>query len=334
MKILLSSFLLIFAFQLNFGQKPSTENNLIIWDNGVFHSSWQFFHNSDSEIEEIKRRWNEIGESFKTTTNLFAGTYYQSGNRGYYLRWSPEKGFIYVQYYDQSLIGDVSWGSAIVSDSEIIFKTEKELKQNNFNKKLITPSKWIPAFNNQQFFIRKDAIKSFGDFYGGFGDFNGFPLNWYCECSAFARRVDKNVDTSKLKDFIVPAKYLKFIKYPISGKIILVGKPYISTHSLVYDSETDNKASITPVTINLGRHSGIKRGLLFFTENSYLEVKKVGNKTSQAIIFRSVDNNGKEGYYDTWDEKSRKTIYKTYPPIRVGERISTVEFNNHTVNAL
>lgn len=321
MKIFFSILIIALNVHLLFGQNTSEQINWKLWNNGVYHSSWEFSGPSDLEIQEIEKRWDEIGASLKTTTNPFAGTYYKSGNRGYFLHWSPEKGFVYVYYYENKVI-DASWGTVTVTDSDVVFKVEKEMQ----DKDRKTPTEWIPAFNKQPYLIKKKDIKFFGDFYGGFGDFNGYPLKWNCDCDAFAEKVDKNIDASKLKEFIVPNKYLKFIKYPLNGKIILVGKSYISTHPLIFTTETDNKASITPVTINLGKKSRIKRGLLFITQNSYLEVRKVGNKTSQAIIFRNIDDKGKEGHYDSWNEVTDKPTYKAYPPIRVGEKISTISF--------
>ncbi len=308
------------AFQFCFSQESEPPK---IWDNGVLRSRWEFENIPDNEIAEIKKRWEEIGDSLKTTSNPFAGTYYQSGNRGYYLRWSPEKGFVYVYYYEYFVRG-VSYGKVSVTDSEITFIPEYESQNGDTDRKLITPTVWIPAYKGK-YFIRQKDIKLFGDFYGGFGDFNGFPIKWNCECNAFATKVDKNIDYTKIKSFIVPKKYLKFIKQPINAKIISVGKSRISTHSLVFDVNQSNKASITPVTINIGRKSGIKRGLLFVTnqENSFLEVTKVGEKVSQAILVREIDEKGKEAYSDGWDKTTDKPIYKPYPPIRIATEITT-----------
>ena len=313
--------LLLAAFQFCFSQERKQSE---IWDNGVFHSHWVFENIPENEIDEIKKRWEEIGDSLKTTSNPFAGTYYQSGNRGYYLRWSPEKGFVYVYYYEY-FARDVSYGKVLVTDSEVKFIVEREMQNKDVDRKLITPTVWIPAYNEKQFLVQKESIQSFGDFYGGFGVFNGFPSKWECECSPYAKKVDESIDYTKIKSFIVPKKYLKFIKQPINAKVISVGKSRISTHSLVFDINQSNKASITPVTINIGRKSGIKRGLLFVTneENSFLEVTKVSEKVSQAILVREIDEKGKEAYSDGWDKTTDKPIYKPYPPIRIGTKITT-----------
>ena len=50
------------------------------------------------EIRQLISRWEEIGNDLKTTTIPFAGTYEQSGYRGWFLRWSPSKGFVYVYH--------------------------------------------------------------------------------------------------------------------------------------------------------------------------------------------------------------------------------------------
>ncbi|MGI8639439.1 MAG: hypothetical protein ACR2MG_05735 [Pyrinomonadaceae bacterium] len=317
-QLFLTFLFLLAAFQVCFSQ----ENKLPeIWNNGVFHSHWEFGNIPDNEIAEIKKRWEEIGDSLKTTSNHFAGTYYQFGNRGYFLRWSPEKGFVYAYFYETFVLA-ASYGKVSVTDSEVKFTPEREMTYKGVSGELKTPTVWIPAYKGK-YLIRKKSIQNFGDFYGGFGDYNGFPNKWFCDCAPFAERVEKDANDLKTNSFLLPKKYLSFLKQPITAKIIFVGKNRISTHPL--SLELDNKASITPVTINVGRKSGISRGLLFLLKNedSFIEVTKVGEKSSQAIVVRELDENGKEAYSDGWDNALNKTIYKTYSPIRAGIKIST-----------
>jgi hypothetical protein len=321
--LFLTIFFLSFVFFVSANAQEIEEFRY--WSNGVegIPKTWVFASFSQNEITKIKRRWDEIGESLKTTSNPFAGTYFQSGNRGYYLRWSPEKGFVYVRYYEYFVRG-VSYGKVSVTNSEVTFIPEHESQNEDTERKLITPTIWIPAYNEKQFLVQKESIQSFGDFYGGFGVFNGFPSKWVCECSPYAKKIDKKIDYTKIKSFIVPEKYLKFIKQPITAKIISVGASRISNHKLKYP-DSDSRASITPVTINIGRRSGIKKGLLFnvIEEDEFLEITKVGKKTSKAIIVRQIDENGKESFRNGWDNTTDKPIYKPYPPLPIGTDITT-----------
>lgn len=293
-------------------------------ETGLPHSYWIFENVPQNEITEIKKRWEEIGESIKNNSNPFAGTYSQSGNRGYYFRWSPEKGFVYVYYYE-GFVRDASYGKVLVTDSGVKFIVEREMKNEDAARKLVTPTEWIPAFNEKQFLIQKENIKSFGDFYGGFGDFYAFPTKWECECSPFAKRIDKNIDYRKIKSFIVPPKYLKFIKQPIVGKIVSVGTSRISTISSDNEESLSSKISSTTVTINLGRKNGIKRGFVFNVDDAgdFVEVTKVGEITSQAVVIRQIDKNGMERHLERWDGATDKPIYKTYTPFGIGTKITT-----------
>jgi hypothetical protein len=293
-----------------------------LWENNVgIPKTWVIGGLSQNEITEVKKRWDEIGESLKTTPNQSAGTYYQSGNRGYYLRWSPEKGFVYVYYYEYFVM-DASYGKASITDSGVTFIPEREMENSDVGK-LITPTNWVPAMNGK-YFVRKESIQSFGNFYGGYKEFNGYPRNWNCECSPFAVRQEK---TLAQESPVVSAKYQRFIKKPINGKIISVGKRTVSlTNKSVPEM---GKTSATPVTINIGRKNGVTRGMMFLLigeGDNYLqvlEVKKVGEKTSQAVVIRHTDDKGDEIYRDGWDYDLKKDIYKTFPKLRVGVAITT-----------
>jgi len=310
---------LVFTPQICLGQNILLDER---WFNGVRESGW-IIDASEKDKQKLIKLWEEIEVSLKTTSNPYARTYHKEGHRGYFLRWSLEKGFVFVTYYDGRIIEYFSYGKVSVTDSEVVFDIEEEIvfiTPGNHQ----TPKIWIPAYQGQ-YFIPKERIQSFGDFYGGFGDFNGFPRRWACDCDPFAKRVNKNTDYEKTKDFVVPVKYQKFIKDPISGEIIAVGKSYISKHPLPITLE--EKASITPVKINIGTKNNVKKGLLFLIEpdfNSFrqiLKITKAGRQTSEAIIIREVDANGKEAYISEWDDN--KPIYKAYEPIQVGIRITT-----------
>ncbi len=295
------------------------------WNNGVgIANRWVIGNMPESEIVEVKKRWDEIGESLKTTTNPFAGTYFQSGNRGYYLRWSPEKGFVYVYYYEYFVL-DASFGKIVIEDSVIEFIPEREMTYSRSNYSLKTPLSWVPAFKGK-YFVKKEAVKSFGDFYAGFGEFNGFPRKWNCDCGPFAERADKNVDYDKNAAYILPDKYSSAILKPISGRIATVGKKYLSWRPVSENS--GELASVTPVTLNVGQTRGVKAGLMFFLEPDFeglhqiIKVLRIGKRSSSAIVIREIDENKNENYPD-WNDNSIKPRRIRYPQIQVGSRVTT-----------
>jgi hypothetical protein len=299
------------------------------WTNGVgIADRWVIGNMQEVDITEIKKRWDEIGESLETTKNPFAGTYFQSGDSGYYLRWSPEKGFVYV-YYHEYFVLDASYGDVSVSDLGLLFKVKREMRYTSHGMKLSTPPAWIPVVDGR-YLIRASDIRTFGDSYGGFGAFNGFPRKWNCDCSAFAERKDKNVDYPQAVSFVAPVEYLKFIRKPISGNIIAVGKKYLAKHPVPFNPEdTEAKASLTQVTLNRGRRDGVASGLLFLigtdqdATHQVLRVTHVGLSESRGVVIRMRDKNGREVYEDGWNDKTDKPVFKLYEPVRKGTVIAT-----------
>jgi len=323
--------ILIFIAITTYSNVISQENldSWRYWDNGVgYLKTWIFADVSESTAVEIKRRWNAIGDSLKTSSNPFAGTYLQDGNRGYYLRWSPEKGFVYVRYYE-SFVEDASYGDVSKSRSEILFFVSHELEAMSDRRKIATPTRWIPTMDGR-FLIRSDEIKEFADFYGGFGNFNGFPRKWNCDCDAFARRVDKDVRYPKPPFSVVPDAFRKFIRNPISGRIVAVGKRYVGKHPIAFTiDEIEGKASMTVVTIDKGSRDGVTKGLLFLigtdqdAMQQVLRITRVSKTRSNGLVIRMLGENGLESFVDGWEDKTDKPIYKIYLPIRKGTPITT-----------
>ena len=145
-----------------------------MWENGVGKSRWFTYHLEREDISKMKEKWEEIGHSLQTTLNDFAGTYFQYGYMaGYFLRWSPDHGYIYIQYFDIEHPCYFSFGKAVVRGVEVDFITEFETKESRCPGKISTPKVWIPT-QGGKYFIPKNEAKRFGSFYGGYGNFNQF----------------------------------------------------------------------------------------------------------------------------------------------------------------
>lgn len=285
---------------------------------------------SPEDRKKLETHWDEIGEDLKTETNSFAGTYIESGyESGFLLRWSTKKGFVLIPYYDESMISDFSYGKVeITKDSEIILIPEQEMRGSG--RRLIkTPRVWIPV-NSSEFLVYKEQIASFGDYYGGFGQFNGFPRKVLCDgCGHFARRFDDTKNTPEVS-LLAPPKYLKFIKKPVTAKITFVGKRRIVKSTTVSCCGNEVEASATNILINAGSRQGVKKSLLFLLidagNNFYqvIKITRINKNSSQAVVLRVLDDKRKENYDgDIYDRRSESYNKIPFPPIHVGTRITT-----------
>jgi hypothetical protein len=278
----------------------------------------------------METRWDEIGEDLKTEKNSYAGTFIESGYEGgYLLRWSTAKGFVLIPYFDQSMIADFSYGKVeITKDSEIILIPEQEMSGSG--RRLIkTPRVWIPV-KNAEFLVYKQQIADFGDYYGGFGQFNGFPRKVLCEgCGHFARRFS-DIESKPIVSFLAPPKYLKYIKNPIKAKIMFVGKRRVIKSMIASCCSFEAKASATNVLINAGSKQGVKKNLLFLLIDAgsnfdqVVKITRINKNFSHAVVLRVLDEKGKENYDgDIYDSKSESYNKIAFPPLRVGINVTT-----------
>ncbi len=320
----------LLTFSTNFAQ---ADNSWMLWENKVGKPRWLNYHLQKEDALKMMSKWDEIGVGLDKSFNQFAGTYFQYGYMsGYFLRWSPEKGFIYIQYFDISHPCYFSYGKVSVKEFEITFISEYEtasLCPPTLPESM--PKIWIPAYGGK-YFIPKDEAERFGNFYGGFGEFNGFYRNWM-ESEPFASKRLKN--SKGKEDFVLPKDFEKFLKTPINAEIISVGKTEIKK----YNNENhlfpfygySEFYSATPVKIDAGLKQNVKEDLEFIildtgdADSQTLKITKVGGKTSEAIVIRNVDEE-KNAVYWEWDEKKDEMIKKSFKPIKVGTKITTSPF--------
>lgn len=85
-----------------------------MWTNGLKPHAW--YVTEPENKKAIIEKWGEIGRDLETETNPLAGTFGDIGyESGYMLRWSINKGFILIPYWDQSLISDFSYGKVEIT---------------------------------------------------------------------------------------------------------------------------------------------------------------------------------------------------------------------------
>src|SRR5947207_12638577 len=297
-----------FAVQKTLSQKPGTKQSQDPayagqkWDNGIFHSSWDL-----GLLPEDRKRmltlWKSIGEDLKREKNDLAGTYVKGGyNSGYFLRWSIEKGFVVIPYFDQNLITDFGYGKVtFVNGSEVIFTPEKDLHGGRGLEKM--PRKWTAILG---YFVPVEMLGEFGKFRAGLGEYNEFNGSC-CEFSPsfLCHRIDR---LDKPFSQAIPARYEKFIKEPISGKVTYVGRA--RERNWGYDgklySQWMEKAVLTPVTIDVGSRHGVKKNMLFRISGEpqierYLQVTAVGRRMSKGYVVQDISGGGKGGFYRDYE---------------------------------
>jgi len=311
--LILKSIVFVFLF---FQSVNAQEVQVQSWDNGIGHSSWDLAL-SDEERKTMPALWDAIGEDLKTEQNKFAGTYFKAGRGRYFLKWSVQKGFLLIPFYDENLITDFSYGKVTyVDSSEIGFSPEEDLEggYGSFKK---TPRKWTAIW---KYLVPVELIKDFGMYQAGLGKYNLLHGNYYEASPGFLFiRIDgKEKDSS----YPVPAKYERFIKKPISGQITFVGKKRFAKDGEV-NGHWVGDAVLIPVRINIGSRNGVKRNMFFrpIGDESYwqyLEIKKVNQQTSEGYIVRELSSDGKETYKDFKTNQEKPLL-----PIRVGDRVTT-----------
>lgn len=295
----------------------------VLWTNEVgiqgIHG-WNLSSFRDQEVI-IKTKWAEIGNSLASSASPFAGTYEHAGNTGYFLRWSPEKGFVYAYYHEDWIVA-ASYGDVTISPSGIVhFIVTHENPHEWRDVKIRTPTDWVPVLEGT-YFVQTEDIRNFADFYGGFGDFNGFPRKWNCECGPFALRLGK--ETRRQRGFIVPNTYLQILRQPISGHIIGIGKTHLGKNPVPFTF--DERASLTSVTVDIGHRNGVKPGLLFLiapdndATDQFVRITRVRGTRSSGVVVRELDE---KGNLARRDPESEDETYKSYPKLFVGQQIAT-----------
>jgi hypothetical protein len=290
------------------------------WDNGIGHSSWDVGMTSD-EMKSMLALWDSIGKEVETEPNPLAGTYFKGGyDAGYFLRWSTNKGFVLIPYFDENLITDYSYGKISFDDpSRIIFAPERDLKGGRSLGK--TPREWTAIWN---YLVPVESLKDFGEFHAGLGIYNEF--NGQC-CEFAPNFLSRKIDAKGSQpSHSVPARYAHFIKNPIEGQITFVGRKRRVKNwgyqGKLYGQWMDS-AILIPVRVDLGRDRRVKKNMLFRLVGEpgfiqYLQVIRPGIRTSMGYVVRDVSFGAKETYHD-----SDSDLDKPLPPIRSGIKVTT-----------
>jgi hypothetical protein len=301
------------------------------WQNGISEPWWFAQQLPQKEIAAIEERWEQIGKDLSGgRADGWDGDYFVGGEtHGSYLRWSPQHGFVLVHVNKcMAQVMGFSYGSASYAPSLVQFFPEYTSQASDAGHGHGTHQapgvRWIPViWRGTNHLIPENEMSNFGDFLAGLGQFNGTDF-WFIEMFPFYFKLGQQEEENKSQAPIVPPGYEKFLKPPIEATITAVGKREVK-RDYTSESETYSRGyshvSMQFVTINAGAVHGVKPGMSFRGLESAIgdEVKviKVGKNTSQAIVFRSLDEHGREEIY--WSGPQEKA----YPKIIVGWKLTT-----------
>lgn len=302
------------------------DNSWMAWKNDIGNTRWLMYHLEKSDVEILKEKWNAVGQSLEKNQTEYSGSYiipaYMSG---YFFRWSKEAGYVFVRFFDVEHPCYFSFGDVELTGSVIRF-----IHKGESSSSACPPSssgrpaeEWIPALGGQ-YLVPRSELKEFIDYYSGFNDFNGhlrkpddkipFPIFW--------GKTDENQPK-----FILPDDFSSFIKSPLNGEIISVGKTR-TRRSKIFVFGSDKAETITSVTIDLGRKHGLKtkQEFILLTDDDgtseTLIVTSVGQSHSKGVVVRTINDKGKEGFLE-WDNESDAFVPKPFTKLRPGIKITT-----------
>ena len=316
------------------------QDGLLPWSAQVaglnhFKSGFELALDRD-DAKQMDGLWRKLGSGIKNKD--YIGTFGKVGYEGgYLLRISSDNEFILLPYFDEDLISDYSYGTITETDTgEFVLHPKKELRPSQFGLRQI-PLDWVTVMGGR-FVVPRDEIKLFGNYYGGFGAYNGFPRMMLCDgCGTFAQRLDRNMVVDRDKT-VAPQKYLKYIRLPIDASIISVGRRFFATR--INFAGIYGRSSVTKVRVNVGSASGVRAGLMFFLigagDNFYqvLKITRTYRTNSDAEIVRPIDSSGQEVYDGEYNKETEESVKIPFPPIKVGLKITTSPIVNNPMSDL
>lgn len=311
-----------------FGQDaPKVEqkdNSWMLWENKV-GKRWLLYHLEKEEAAQLKLKWDQVGASLEGESNQYAGTYYVSDwMSGYFLRWSPSAGYIFVRYFDVEHPCYFSYGQVEQAGNIFRFVHEGEASHsacptNNTGR---PDTEWIPALGGA-YFVPRNEVRRFADFYGGFGEYNGY-LRTYESGIPFAFKWGSKKPSSI--GFVLPEQFAKFVKKPITGQITSVSRTvYRKPRVFRFAHELE---TVTPVTINVGSINGVTKGQEFVLltnddgRSETLIATRIGKRASSAVVIRTVIEKKKEGFY-VYDYGAEDMRYTPFTKLKTGIKITT-----------
>lgn len=312
-KFLTILFVLFFAFESLRGQKIFQDENwlkgletIADWERSLTYRKGFL----KKEVEGAKRRVKTVMQF--ESKDEWEGQYYDIGPiplGGRYLVWNSEGGYISFYAYHHFLI-EFDFGLVTESQGEVKMLTEKK----NFARNDQTPGNLVKVkVGESRFLIHEKHLEAF--------------------CSAVAGRISRKdrgaSEWQKSSDFdksliglpVVPERYKGYIRYPLEAQIVALGKSRLIRHKETSKDRNYDERQYQ-VTLDIGKAAKLENGTSFFVDdlNEWIEVKKVGLKTSIGVITRDFDDRNNERCPDSNGFRRDGNPCK---PIKIGMKART-----------
>lgn len=270
------------------------------WYNDYTEHWFRFFDIPEEEVRNSIIHWEKIGSELEDAKSERAGTFFSGGEtHGDYFRWSKKSGFVWLKV-NKCAGGPmrIIRGRVIVNSDRIQLSPEHVSGTENHGhgghqKSQEQINLLFVKWRGVPFLVPQNAISDFADFTAGLGDYNEHYLYSDIFGNPFLQKFGSGENENLNELPVFPVGYEKFVKKPIKGKIISIGKSFRKPETDEFNGENWENL-ITPVRINVGQAQGVLPNLrLYFTdiENSPFEevrVRTVGVNSSVIEIKRHV----------------------------------------------
>lgn len=298
------------------------------WYNDYTEHWFRFFDIPEEEVRNSIIQWEKIGADLENAKEQWAGTFVNgSDTHGDYFRWSEKSGFVWLKV-NKCAGGpmQIIRGRAIAdSDKVQLFPEHISGKEHHghddHKKSQKTIDLLFVKWRDVPFLVNKDLISDFADYTAGLGDYNEHLF----DSLPFLQKIGAEENDKAEELPVFPNGYEKFVKKPVSGQIVSIVKSFRRADSESYNAKNWEKL-ITQVRVNFGALQGAapKLKLNFVGVESpafeEIRIKKAGVNTSLVEIIRSVP---KRNCVVTDDDDCESY---DYPEIKVGMRVSTIDF--------
>ena len=234
------------------------------WYRGASAESWfNFFGIPESDVRNSIEHWERIGRDIE---NARSGGYGSGGaTHGTYVRWSERSGFVWLDV-DHCMGGPmrIVRGRAEVVPTGVILFPEIRLghseghdghgqHSNSSNRIDLLSITWMRG----NFLVTKDRLRDFSDWTAGLGEYNDRSpfIDEYPFLASWDGESDSEPATYQLP--VYPAGYERYIKRPVRGTVISIGK---AQRRVNVDSE-DSDELITPFKIRVESVDNLKVGM-------------------------------------------------------------------------
>lgn len=226
------------------------------WYTGHTEAWFNFFDIPEAEVRISIEHWEDIGKDLVAIDgSLKKGRFGSGGStHGSYLRWSLEKGFIWL-HVDHCQGGPmrILRGSVEVVPEGIVLTPKINLGQSSVHGGHATHSampetysfvavRWMDAI----YLVQKQDLSDFADYSAGLGDYNGrFPYLFDHPYLAMGLADEKR--SAAYSQPLYPKGYGQFHRSPVRGSIVAIGK---GRREVDPDSDAHDRW-VTPIKVNL-----------------------------------------------------------------------------------